>query len=716
MPRPAARRALAVLGAVALAAPLLPLPAAAAPVVVLRDVREFACPPGQVQAPGTAPRFTDTAGNTFELEIACLAGYQVTLGVGDGTAYDPAGTVTRGQMAQFVARVAERARVALDTRDAGFTDIASLSASARDAVNALANAGVVRGRTATTYEPDAPVRRDQMASFLARLQERVGTPFAAGENYFTDDDGTEHEASINRIAAAGVVQGVSEGTYGFSRNISRQQMAGFLTRYLDGQVAAGEIPGRYRRDNRVLPVSPAETATLAVGQRREFSATSLLPEVEYRVTLVQTSTVSSGSDSVLRFADADGDRLAEVGRYAARIVTINGREVPPAPEGAASTAVTRPADGRVTVIVQGNSESDDVIPVFYPNTGRSPRLELAGDLRPVEVYGTGGSTRFGPPPAAAGQTGSGVVTSQDRTRSSVTIDLDGDGRGDRSYDYGTGNAYAVEGTAQPREDFVAALTRGDTLEVSRYQPGTAGGSAFDITADTPDAPAVTAESGEGAGAGNVTLTVTPSAPAAVTTYDSFVIERAEVSGLFCQGTVGAFEPVANEPSSRDADGQRAGFQYVDQPGEGCFRYRAAGVVDGQQSPFGTSGNVESAPPSPADTTRPRSESAAVTRDAGAAGTADAGDQITVQFDEDLRPAPADAFVQVRRADGELATIRNSGGPLPPFRVSGRTLTIELPVGASVGPYPLVVTEAGRITDVAGNPWDVASSPDRVIDR
>lgn len=716
MPRPAARRALAVLGAVTLATPVLPLPAAAAPVIVLRDVREFACPPGQVRPPGTAPRFTDTAGNTFELEIACLAGYEVTRGVGDGTAYDPAGTVTRVQMAQFVARVAARASVPLDTRDAGFTDIANQSPDARDAINALANAGVVRGRTATTYEPAAPVRRDQMASFLARLQERVGAPFPAGENYFTDDDGTEHEASINRIAAAGVVQGVSEGTYGFSRNITRQQMAGFLTRYLDGQVAAGEIPGRYPRDNRVLPVSPAETAALAVGQQREFTATSLLPEVEYRVTLVQTSTVSPGPDGVLRFTDADGDRLAEVGSYAARIVTINGREVPPAADGAPSTGVTRPADGRVTVVVRGNAESDDVIPVFYPNTGRSPRLELAGDLRPVEVYGVGGSTRFGPPPAGPGQTGSGVVTSQDRTRSSVTIDVDGDGTGDRSYDYGTGNAYAVEGTAQPRDTFVAALTRGDTLEVSRYQPGTAGGSAFDITADTPDAPAVSAASGEGPGAGNVTVTIAPSTPAAVTTYDRFVLERAPVNGLLCQGTVGTFEQIADEPSSRDADGQRAGFQYVDQPGEGCFRYRAAGVVDGQQSPFGTSGNVESAPPSPADTRAPRSESAAVTRDAGAAGTADGGDQITVAFDEDLRPAPADAFVQVRRADGELATIRNSGGPVPPFRVSGRTLTLELPVGVTIGPYPLVVTEAGRITDIAGNLWDVANSPDRVIDR
>jgi hypothetical protein len=719
--RPTAPRRLALLGAVAVVAPLLPAalvaPAAAAPAVALRDVREFACPPGQVRAPGAAARFSDTVGSTFELEIDCLAGYEVTLGTGDGRTYGPAGTVTRAQMAQFLARVAARAGVPLDTRDAGFTDIAVLPQAARDAVNAMANAGVALGRSATSFVPLADVRRDQMASFIARLQEEVAQPFPAAEDFFTDDGGTTHEPGINRIAAAGIVQGVAEGAYGFDRLVTRQQMAAFLTRYLDGQVAAGEVPGRYPRTNQVVTVSPMDAATLPVGGERSFAATGLSAGVEYRVTLVESAAVRTGGDSTLRFSDTDGDRLAEGGSYAARITTINGRSVTPVGEGQASTAVALPDGGRVAVTVTSDRDTDDVIPVFYPNTGRSPRLELAADLRPVEAFGVGGRTTFTVAEATVGQTGEGVVTAHDRTTSRVTLDTDGNGSGDRVYSYGTGHTYEIGDTAQPRSTFVSRLTRGDTLEVEAYTAaGT--GSRFDITADSPTAPAVTAaRGGTPATAGTITVTVTPGQPSAVATYDRFVVERAPVTTVSCgttPGSVGTFSPIADEAASRDADGQTAGFQYVDRPAGGCYRYRAAGVVDGQQSPFGTSGDVSSAPPAMTDTTRPLSTSATVSRDVGSSGTADAGDQLTIVFDETLAAAPADAFVVVRRQDGQLVVLRNQSGTL--FRVSGGALTIDLGIGVNVGPYPLTITEAGRITDPAGNTWSVDTSPDRVLDK
>ena len=51
-----------------------------------------------------------------------------------------------------------------------------------------------------------------------------------------------------------------------------------------------------------------------------------------------------------------------------------------------------------------------------------------------------------------------------------------------------------------------------------------------------------------------------------------------------------------------------------------------------------------------------------------------------------------------------------------FRVSGSTLTIDLSIGFSAGPYPLEILEAGRVTDLAGNTWAVAASPDRRFDK
>ena len=127
-----------------------------------------------------------------------------------------------------------------------------------------------------------------------------------------------------------------------------------------------------------------------------------------------------------------------------------------------------------------------------------------------------------------------------------------------------------------------------------------------------------------------------------------------------------------------------------------------------------SGDARSAPPSQPDLSRPVSNTATVSRDAGVVGTADAGDQLTAVFNEPLAAPAADAFVQVRTTTGALVVIRNQSNAL--FRVSDRTLTIELGIGFSAGAYPLDIVDAGRITDLAGNSWAVTASPDRRYDK
>jgi hypothetical protein len=720
-------RSVALLGVAALAAPLLPATgASAAPAIVLRDVREFACPPGQVDSAG----FTDIGGDTFRFEINCFAGFGITGGTGDGTTYSPAADVSRSQMAVFLVRILERADVDLDFSSAGFTDIAGQTAEARNSINALANLGVVNGTTPTTYGPQGAVSRAAMATFIAGVQAELGEEFAAGEDFFTDDDGTTHEPNINKIAAAGVAGGTSEGMYSEERNVSRGQMAGFLTRFLDIQVEDGTVPAEYPRNNEVLAISPADEETVTADQSRTYTVTGLDNAVEYRVTLVAPATVSvNEDDKTTRFTDTDGDQLAEVGTYAADITSINGREVART-DGAPSTTTSMPDDGQITVVVSGEQGDDSVRPVVYPNTGRSPRLELATDLRPVEAFGIGGAVTFTVPEAQSStEPAEGIVTAHDRTRSRVTVDTSepADGVGDVVYAYDPNNGgddtYAINGTAQPRDEFVARLTRGDLLEIERYSATEEGVSRFNIADDTPTAPEVDAEAGEsGATTDDITVTVDPGNPAAVTTYDSFVIERAPVSGgdprVGCppasNANTGAFAEVATAESGQDADAKAAGFQYIDRDvAQGCFVYRAAGVVDGQRGGFGRSDSVGSITPATDDNTRPTSTDARNSRDFGSAGVADAGDRLTIVFDENLASPAADAFLRVRTTDGQLVTIRNRSNSL--FSVSGNTLSIDLNIGFNAGPYPLEIVEAGRITDVAGNTYDVVNSADKVID-
>ncbi|HWG94681.1 MAG TPA: S-layer homology domain-containing protein, partial [Mycobacteriales bacterium] len=206
----------------------------------VRDVRRFACPPDRVQPAG----FVDTAESTFRFEIDCLAAYGFTRGVTPDR-YVPLGDVTRAQMAVFVARLARYGGLELDTRDRGFTDLGASPQETRDAVNGLAALGVVEGTGGGRYEPAGRVTRAQMASFLARLQRSVGTAFPAGRDAFDDDARDVHEANINAVAAAGVVQGTTFRTYQPRASITRQQMAGFLVRYVDGRIEAGEMPSRF---------------------------------------------------------------------------------------------------------------------------------------------------------------------------------------------------------------------------------------------------------------------------------------------------------------------------------------------------------------------------------------------------------------------------------------------------------------------------------------
>ena len=74
--------------------------------------------------------------------------------------------------------------------------------------------------------PTAAVTRDQMASFLARA---LNLP-ATGTDFFSDDEASQHEGDINRLAAAGIATGCGGGQYCPSGTVTREQMAAFLYR------------------------------------------------------------------------------------------------------------------------------------------------------------------------------------------------------------------------------------------------------------------------------------------------------------------------------------------------------------------------------------------------------------------------------------------------------------------------------------------------------
>jgi spore germination protein YaaH len=165
------------------------------------------------------PPFSDISSSKFRTEITWLADAGITTGCG-GTRFCPTEAVTRGQMATFLARAFELPAATTDF----FTD--DEDSSHESNINRIAEAGITTGCGATSFCPDRRVTRAQMASFLARALELP----AATDDWFTDDDGNEHEDNINRIAQAGITVGCG-GTHFCPRvTVTRQQMAAFLYR------------------------------------------------------------------------------------------------------------------------------------------------------------------------------------------------------------------------------------------------------------------------------------------------------------------------------------------------------------------------------------------------------------------------------------------------------------------------------------------------------
>ena len=165
--------------------------------------------------------FRDIEDSEFLEHIIWLAAEGITSGCG-AERFCPLGTVTRAEMAAFLARALDLTGGATDA----FTDddgtLHELS------INRIAEAGITSGCATSRFCPTRNVTRGQMASFLARA---LDLPPATGD-HFGDDDGTTHEDAINRLAEAGIASGCTSTSFCPSGLVTREQMAAFLHRAL----------------------------------------------------------------------------------------------------------------------------------------------------------------------------------------------------------------------------------------------------------------------------------------------------------------------------------------------------------------------------------------------------------------------------------------------------------------------------------------------------
>ncbi len=186
--------------------------------------------PGAATWEGT---FRDDDASVHQANIEIIAELGITRGCNPpaNDRFCPGRSITRGQMAAFIRR-----HLNLPATDADYFDDDGASIFEGD-INALAEAGIAFGCSETAFCPTEPLRREEMAELLVRTfsptdPDAYANPSAT--DYFSDDNGTMFEESINRLRYAGVTVGCNaeEGLYCPFNPVTRAQMATFFARAL----------------------------------------------------------------------------------------------------------------------------------------------------------------------------------------------------------------------------------------------------------------------------------------------------------------------------------------------------------------------------------------------------------------------------------------------------------------------------------------------------
>jgi hypothetical protein len=222
-----------------LAAALLPLTSAASAEPAAPRNTDVVCPGGSVPEDS----FADvSAGSTHEAAIDCIVWWRIAQGYSSAE-YRPGSGVSRAAMTTFIAGTIESAGGVLPAEpEDAFGDDDGGTHELR--TNQLAAVGIVSGTGAGAYSPGATVTRGQMAKFIALAAAFLsGEQLPSGGDRFGDDNGSPFEPYIDQIAEAGVTGGSDDGTYRAGATVNRDQMGSFLTRTLDLLVAEGQPSG-----------------------------------------------------------------------------------------------------------------------------------------------------------------------------------------------------------------------------------------------------------------------------------------------------------------------------------------------------------------------------------------------------------------------------------------------------------------------------------------
>lgn len=185
-------------------------------------------------AAGQAAGFDDVPPDNVHADnIARAVELELVQGTGPAT-FRPERSLTRGQAATVLLRALEALDVTVPPL-AGAPRFSDTGAPHEDAIRRLAAADVVRGRDDGSFEPEAPVRRDQLASLAVRAVEfALDTELAAEDGRpFDDVQGGVHADAVAVAAELGIVLGKGDRRFDPRGETRRDQAASVAVRFFD---------------------------------------------------------------------------------------------------------------------------------------------------------------------------------------------------------------------------------------------------------------------------------------------------------------------------------------------------------------------------------------------------------------------------------------------------------------------------------------------------
>lgn len=183
------------------------------------------------------------------------------------TAFSPNGSMTRAMFVTVLGRFS--GDTIASSNGSSFSDVAA-GTWYTDSVNWAAKNGYVNGTSATTFEPEAPITREQIAVILNNYFAKTGTTIQEDSNAvtsFQDADSISAWAvdAVDFVRKTGIISGNEKGNFTPQANLTRAEAATVFMRL-------GNKVDSFHPQEPVDPEPPVTPAYPNVPDGFEFSA------------------------------------------------------------------------------------------------------------------------------------------------------------------------------------------------------------------------------------------------------------------------------------------------------------------------------------------------------------------------------------------------------------------------------------------------------------